>query len=114
MPILQFSLETLRELDGGKAAIAFDRHIKRAAIDCSDRPGDPKARTVSLCIELTPRIDADSLDCSEVECKILVNSKVPPHHTKPLSFGLRKNGVVVFNPDSPEAIDQKTMYEDEA
>ena len=113
MPMLQFGLDTLRELDNGKAAIAFDRHVKRASTDCLDRPGDPKPRTVTLEIQLTPRIDPDSLDCTEVECRILASSKVPPHHTKALSFGLRKNGILVFNPDSPDAVDQKTLLNDE-
>lgn len=113
MPMLQFGLETLRDVDGGKAAIALDRHIKRAATDCLDRPGDPKPRSVTLQIEVIPRLDSDGLDCNEVECRIFVSSKVPPHHTKPLSFGLRKNGILVFNPDSPDAVDQKTLLNDE-
>ena len=37
--MLQFNLDNLKELDGGKAAAAFETHVRRAAADCMDQIG---------------------------------------------------------------------------
>lgn len=110
--MLQFNLDNLSELDGGKAALAFEQHVRRAAIDCMDRPGDNKPRKVTLEVSLTPVMQPNG-DCVEVEAQIQARSTVPPHKTKAYSFGLRKNGVIVFNPDSPDAIDQQTLINED-
>ncbi len=112
MAMQKFTLDNLNDLDGGKAALAFEHHVRRAALDCMDRPGDDKARTVVLQISLKPVMEPGG-DCVEVEAQIHAKSTVPPHKTKAYSFGLRKNGVLVFNPDSPDAVDQKTLLPDE-
>lgn len=64
--IREVSLDTLKELDGGKAWHAFQRHVRRAAMDCMDRPGDAKPRKVVLELELTP-VTEDDGDCNEVD-----------------------------------------------
>lgn len=110
--IHQLKLESLKDLDAGKAVIAFERHLTRAANDCADRPGDRKPRKVILEINLTPVLDED-LDCTEVKAQIQVTSKVPVHRTKVYSLGMRRNGILVFNEDSPEAIDQTTLLPDD-
>jgi hypothetical protein len=110
--IREVTLDSLKALDGGKAWHAFQTHIKRAALDCMDRPGDGKGRKVTLELELTPVMEADG-DCVEVACTIRAASVVPKHQTKPYSFGLRRNGSLVFNEDSPTSVNQMTMLEDE-
>jgi hypothetical protein len=112
MDLVQFNLDNLKDLDGGKAAIAFESHIRRAAMDCTDRPGDNKARTVVLEVSIVPVMQPGG-DCTDVDVTIKAKSTVPPHRTKPYSMGLRRNGVVVFNPDSPDAIDQKTFINED-
>lgn len=108
----QFTLESLKELDGGKASLAFEHHVRRAAIDCMDRPGDKAPRKITLEITLRPVMEPGG-DCTEVEAQIKASSSVPKHQTKPYSFGLRRNGVLVFNPDSPDAVDQMTAFGDD-
>lgn len=112
MAIQQFTLDNLKDLDGGKAAAAFETHVRRAAMDCMDRPGDGKARKVILEVTLSPVMDPAG-DCTEVEAQIHAKSTVPPHRTKPYSFGLRRNGVLVFNPDSVENVDQATLISED-
>jgi hypothetical protein len=108
MEILQFTLDNLKDLDGGKAVLAFQTHIVRAANDCLDRPAEPKARTVVLQVELIPVMEPGG-DCTEVSLSIQAKSTVPTHKTKAYSMGLRRNGVLVFAPDSPDHIDQTTL-----
>jgi ribosomal protein L30/L7E len=112
MSIKALTLESLKDLDYGKAHLAFQAHLARAAQDCLDRPGDSKARTVTLSIGLVPVLESD-LDCTEVKAQIQVTSKVPVHRTKVYSLGLRRNGGLVFSEDSPEAIDQATFFDGE-
>lgn len=109
--MLQFTLDNLRELDGGKASIAFEQHVRRAAMDCMDRPGDNAARKVTLEITLKPVMEPGG-DCTEVKAQLKASSAVPKHQTKEYSFGLRRNGMLAFNPDSPDAVDQKTIFDD--
>lgn len=112
MPVRQFTLDALDDLDSGKAIEAFNLHIRRAAQDCYDRPGDDKPRKVKLEVSFTPVMD-DEGDCNEVKAQIYASSAVPTHRTKTYSFGLRANGVVVFNPDSPDCVDQTTLIPDD-
>jgi hypothetical protein len=104
----KLELATLSKLDHGKVAEAFRMHLKRAAEDCTDRPGDGKTRMVVLEIGLVPVLD-ESGDCYEVQAQCQVKSKVPAHKTKVLSLGARMNGLLVFNPESPDAVDQGTL-----
>ena len=104
----QFTLESLKEMDGGKAFLAFQRHLQRAAADCLDRPADASPRTVTLKLALKPQIDPEG-DCTEVKSQIFVESVVPKHRTKVYSFGLRKNGILTFNNDSLDNVNQKTF-----
>lgn len=106
--VMQFALDNLKELDGGKAVEALNQHIRRAALDCLDRPADGKPRTVTLTISLSPVLDPQG-NCEEVQAQIHASSTVPKHRTKVYSLGLRRNGVLVFNPDSPDHIDQSTF-----
>jgi hypothetical protein len=111
MPMVEFTLESLRDLDGGKAAVAFTQHVKRAALDCLDRPGDKAARKVTLEISLIPVMEPGG-DCTEVDVQIKASSAVPKHQTKPYSFGLRRGGMLVFNPDATDNVNQSTYLSD--
>lgn len=112
MSLQPFRLDTLSALDGGKAVVAFDQHTRRATQDIADRPGDKSPRKVTLTITLTPVLQADGL-CNEVDAQIEVSSTVPKHRTKPYSFGLNHNGMLIFNADSPDNVNQSTFDMDE-
>jgi hypothetical protein len=109
--IVQFTLDTLKELDGGKAYEAFMMQLGRAALDCYDRPADAKARKVTLEVCLTPILEPGG-DCTEVKAQIHAKSVVPPHRTKEYSFGLRRGGQLAFNVDAPDNVNQATMLDE--
>jgi hypothetical protein len=111
MSLQQFTLDSLKDLDAGKAMEAFHLHVKRAAVDCLDRPADPKPRVVNLQLSIVPVVEPDGT-CDRVDVQIHASSKVPNHRTRVYSFGLRRNGMLVFNPDSPESVDQGTFLPD--
>lgn len=112
MALKQLSLETLKDLDSGRASEAFRLHLRRAQADCEDRPADPEPRKVTLELELAPVLDDDGT-CTEVTVRIKAKSSVPVHKTRVYSCGLRANGIV-FNEDSPTNVNQATLLpEDE-
>ena len=106
------TLESLAEIDNGKASLAFARHLQRAAEDCYDRPSDGKARVITLKVEVKPVTDDKGL-CEEGKVQIKAASTVPSHQTKVYSFGLKPNGQLLYNPDALDCVRQSTMLPDE-
>lgn len=101
----QLDLATLKDhLSGGRVGIAFEDELKRVVQDCEDRPGDSKPRTVTLQLTIEPILDQGGF-CEEVRGKVRISSSVP----KPISFGVRKGGMLVFNDPSEEGVNQKTL-----
>lgn len=101
------TLETIGELDPG-AEQAFATCLKRVLMDCSDRPGDPSARTVVMKLSIVPVMEASG-DCLEVNAEIECVGKNPPYRTKPLSLGLRRGGMGVFRGGSPQNVNQRVL-----
>lgn len=108
MALAQLNLANLHDVGQGKIAAAFDKHIQRAVLDCMDRPADPKPRTITLQIEITPRIEPGG-DCTDVDVQMQATSKVPTHKTAPINMAVRRGGMLVFNPDSPHDVDQQSL-----
>lgn len=108
----QLTLDSLKDLDSGKAAVAFENHLRRVASDCYDRPADATSRKVTMEIAFTPVMEPDG-SCSEVKAQIHVKSSVPTHRTKVYSLGLRPNGNFVFSEHSPDNINQPTLMDDD-
>lgn len=112
MSFKALDLSNLAALDGGKGVEAFALHLRRAALDCYDRPGDDTTRKVTMEVLLKPRMEADG-SCSEVLGQIKAHSSLPRHTTKVYSFGIKPNGTLMFNEDSPTSINQGSMLPDE-
>jgi hypothetical protein len=108
----QLSLDNLKDLDGGKALLLFGEHLKRAAVDCVDRPADKAKRKVTLEVTLEPDPEPDGT-CDRVTGQIKSKSALPVHQTRPYSFRLHANGLLSFNPDSPDSVDQGTLLSNE-
>lgn len=115
MDIMQFDLDTLKEIDGGKPALAFRKQLDAALADCVDRGvQDQAARKVTMEISLTP-VPADGV-VDEVRVDIAYKTGVPKFRTKMYSMGIRnmsKDGkrqrMLVFNPMSPDNVNQSTF-----
>jgi hypothetical protein len=111
MAIKQLTLENLKDLDGGKADQSVQLHLRRAALDCEDRPNDATPRKVTLEFTLTPVTD-ETGQLTDVNVQIHAKSAVPAHRTRVYNMGLRHNGCLIFNEDSPNSINQGTMLPD--
>jgi hypothetical protein len=112
MSVLPLSLANLKDLDDGKAAAAFDSHLRRIAQDCLDRPADATARGVTLEVVVKPILEDDG-SCDRVDAQISVKSKIPQHKTRVYNFGLRRNGQFAFSEMSPDNFDQTSIFDGE-
>ena len=97
----KFDLAALAKIDGGRVAIAFEQALKRCAADCDDRPGEKKARTVTLSLAVEPRIDQDGM-CEDVNITATVADSVPKRKSKAYNMSLRKGGNLAYHPESPD------------
>lgn len=111
----RLTLEAMSNLDYGKAMIAFQRQLERAAHDCIDRPGDKRARKVTLQFNIVPvpQIDGNTINCDSVKGTFTIRCKVPDYETDAVDFGISRDGSLVFNPDSPANHRQSTMLDDD-
>lgn len=108
------TLETLKDLDSAKTNAIFNAHLKRCVADCHDRPADEKPRKVVMEVTLTPVLDKVTMDCEEVQVQIHVTDSIPKHRTKVYSMGINRAGALLFNPDSPNNVNQGTLEMAEA
>jgi len=108
----RLSLSNLAELDYGKAVYAFQKHLERAVLDCTDRPGDKRARAVTLQFKVTPvaETNGNTIICNSANGIFVIKSKIPDHETKTIDFGVTSKGELVFNPDSLDDHNQTTMF----
>lgn len=112
MAFKPFDAKTLAVLDDGVVAAMLNAHIRRAAQDCADRPGDVKPRLITLTIGIVPVPDQSGVaDKAAAQCA--VKSKMPDHKSRPVSLILKPNGNLLFNPDSLENVDQGTLLGDD-
>lgn len=108
MSLLTLKLETLKDLDFGRPAVAFEQGLADAVRDCVDRPGDKRPRRVTLDLIIAPVPD-DTGVCDSVTGEFKIKTTLPHRQTKPYSFGLNRQGKLFFSEYAPENVDQATI-----
>ncbi len=111
--LVKFSLEELADLDGGRAMLAFQQCVRTAVRDCTDRPGVKTKRTVLMKMEIVPvpSINGNTIDCDGCKATFKSTCSIPNFETPEVDFGVKHNGDLVFNPDSPRNHRQETFEE---
>ncbi len=100
----ELSLATIRRIDLGKVAMAFDIELARAVADIHDRPGLDRARSVVLQVDMEPG-DEEGI----VHVGFQVKGRVPQKQTRPYSMVMVGENALRFNAESPEDPRQMTM-----
>lgn len=110
------SLENLAEINKGVVASAFNAELRKALLDCADRPNEDKARVVKMEIALIPK-PGNANDCEAVDVQFRFSSSIPKAATRDYQMpvkerqGSRGETVVTaqFAPelteDEPEFVD---------
>lgn len=77
---------SMANLDRGSLAVAIEKALQQAALDCIDRPTDDRARKVTVSIELKPKAEYDddsrAIEIVGVEGKYKVKCAVPDRESK--------------------------------
>jgi hypothetical protein len=108
MPLVQFDIANIGDLDDGRVSVAFAHELRRAVMDCMDRPGDKKPRSVTLEFRLTPVVGEEG-QCDGAEGEFEIKSKVPTRKSKTYSFSTNRKGHLIYSSNNPEDIDQATF-----
>ncbi|MFZ5832388.1 MAG: hypothetical protein ACOY3P_20065 [Planctomycetota bacterium] len=111
----KFALENLGDLDLGKAKVGFERLVRQAALDCIDRPGDKRARRVTLTVTLKPvsTVNGNTIDCESIDASLKAKAAIPDFETRTYDFAIRNNGDMLFNPESPTNHKQQSFLGEE-
>jgi len=94
------SLETLKDLDCGQAAEAFNAALKRAIQDCVSRPSEDRVRKVVLQCELNPTDTGD-----DIEVLFQIKDTLPTFQTQSCRMSVRKQAgqlQLVFQSDEDD------------
>lgn len=116
--VKQLTLETLPEVARGAVEVAFDRLVAAAIADCIDRPAEKKPRKVSLVIGFSPipELIGNEYFADRAACKIAIKPSFPQMETGVLDFSIKTRAgraEALFAPDSPESVDQATMFDED-
>lgn len=110
MPTMErvpLNLSNLGDLLDGRVEAMLAVHLKRAAVDCMDRPGEKGRRRVQMTIDVVPVCEAEGY-ADRAECEIKCTSKLPTHCTTPVQVELNPQGFL-FNRNTPDNLDQHSM-----
>lgn len=102
------NFENLADLDAGRIGKLLQKHIKRAAADCIDRPGDKKARKVTLQFTMKPVMNSDG-DADTAHVEIQCKSDVPTNVSMTFPMLLSGKDGLLFNKDFPEELHQPAL-----
>jgi hypothetical protein len=109
MPQMQMTLDNLRELHGGRAALAFDHALKQIVSDIIDRPGEKSKRKVVFTVEGTPILDKTTAVLDNVGIQIKVVTGIPTRQTQVYPMKVTGDGVLLFQSNSPNDPDQHDL-----
>jgi hypothetical protein len=113
MSLIGLTLETLKDLDGGRPALAFQHAVEDAVHDCKDRPMDERPRKISMEFILNPIAEESDVGgvftCTGVTGQFKVKTTLPQRQTKAYSFGLNRQGKLFFSEFSPTNVNQATF-----
>ena len=104
----QLTLDTLKDFDVGKAAVAWEKAMAQAVRDCIDRSGETKARKVTLEAVITPLPEQDG-DVVDTYVEFVIKTNLPPKHTSARPLVTDRKGRMYFQPLAPDNPRQTTI-----
>lgn len=106
MERMELTLEHLADLDEGKVQLMFAAELKRALLDCLNRPTEKKVRKVSLLVEIKPQCDQEG-NCENVNIGFDVKASIPARRTKVYELGITNGGQAFFMVDADADVESE-------
>ena len=102
MALQELTLESLRTIDGGRVAIAFEEALKTVYNDLRDRPALATAREVTLKLKLSPKVDPAG-DLDRVFVAFDIQDKLPKRSSVAYAMKATADGLLYeeFSPEDP-------------
>lgn len=107
----EFGMENFDLIQGGVAAEIVRTMLMQGGNDCRQRPGEAGARTTTITFTQVPVIDKASGKHLKNEVQIAFANKFPAQRLSPISVACKANGMLMFNPDSLDNVDQTTIFD---
>lgn len=108
-----FDAGSIATIGEGKIAAALNKAIRECATDIDDRGQDEAKRTVTLTIEMKPKVSEGQV--YEIETELQVKASMPPRRSVPYSMSLAagpgNTSTLTFNDVSPRDVRQQTLDE---
>lgn len=104
MAVHAFGLDSLKQVDRGIVAKAWEASVQRAIRDCCDRPTEDRIRKVVLQAEFAPA-DSQNGVCDDVNVTVQVKETIPAVTTQPVVMSIRRKGnqlMLAFQDQSEE------------
>lgn len=105
-----FSFGALGKLDDGYTARLLDKLLREAVASCYDRPGDERARTLTLKLHVTPQSQGATCVGVNLEAEVGPLAR-PTERTGLIGMRVGERNTLRFNPMSPDNPDQLTLDE---
>ena len=102
-----FTLDKLKDFDGGRILAAVQEEMKYIGLSCRDRPNDKTPRKVTLEISMVPVAEPNTGACEGVSMSFKAKSKVPERKSKTYQLGIKQTGAVVYSSNNPENVNQR-------
>lgn len=104
--LLDFDLETIKQLGGGAVFLQVARLLEQAVADCQARPKEKRPRKVSILINVTPKTrDEDGIDeemtrtiADGLGLEIQCDMKLPNRKSMQFDCGIGPGNKILFNP----------------
>jgi len=96
---VDFDLNSMAEIDGGKINRLLRSHVQRVAHDCADRPNDKNKRKIVIEITAEP-VPTDDGFCDHVNVQIRCRSRLPDYRSRPYPMEAGNSGFS-FNKEFP-------------
>lgn len=112
MALMQFRVENLKDVDGGRLAAVVNMAMKRLLEDCADRPRESAARKLTLELTFVPGYsDPNTHDLETVYVGYGLKESFPAKKSGFINCSLRKDHTLVFNDLAPDNAAQRTFDE---
>jgi hypothetical protein len=110
--LLELTLESLTELDNGRAEKMFREKLDVVKQDLLKRPGDDRPRRLVFEVSMKPIAaveEGGTPYCRAVRTTFKVQPKLPPEETLPVTVGIKATGHMYFSPADPDNPDQRGL-----
>lgn len=109
--IFELGFGALVHHNGGDTNAQLNRAVSQVSLDCMERPGESKPRSITIKLIFEPVVDQDGY-VTDNEMYVEIGNKIPGYKSKKTSVTMRKRGnqgTFVFSEDTCNDEDNQSL-----